>query len=54
MVGLGAIARKRTLFTVAIGLHVVIYLAIAGLTALQPHSVIDAQGDVVVTEFAPR
>lgn len=51
LVGLGAVARKRTLFAVAIGLHVAIYLMLAGLTALQPHSILDAQGDVIVHEL---
>lgn len=51
LVGLGALARKPRLFAIAIGLHVVIYLAIAGLTALQPHSILDEDGEVIVREL---
>ncbi len=54
LVGLGAMARRKTLFAVAIGLHVLIYLALAGLTALNPHSVIDEDGEVVVHELESR
>ena len=51
LVGLAAIARRRTLFAIAIGLHVLIYLIIAGLTAIQPHNVVDEHGEVIVRDL---
>lgn len=43
-----AFARKPRLFSILVGLHVVIYLLIAAGSALQPHSVMDKDGKVVV------
>lgn len=49
-----ALARKPTLFAWMIGLHVALYLAIAGMTALTPDSVIDQHGKIVAAANMKR
>ena len=48
-----AFARKPRLFSILIGLHIALYLVIAVSTALQPHSVLDKNGKVIVPTPIP-
>lgn len=45
-----AFARKPTLFAWLVWLHVALYVAIAGMTALKPDTVIDDQGRIVAAD----
>lgn len=50
LVAPAAFARKPALFATLIGLHVALYIAIAGMTALNPGAVVDKQGKIVAPE----
>lgn len=50
LVGVAAMTKRRGLFGAAIGLHTVLYLVIAVLTALHPASVVSEDGDIIVRE----
>jgi hypothetical protein len=54
LVGFAAFARKPALFTWMIGLHVALYIAIAGMTALKPDTVIDQNGKIVAADSMKR
>ncbi len=45
-----AFARKPALFAWLVGLHIALYLAIAGMTALNPNTVIDQNGKIVAPD----
>jgi hypothetical protein len=50
LVGLAAWTRRGWLFGASIGLHTVLYLVIAVLTALNPSAVVTEDGDIIVHE----